>query len=353
MGGSIVRDDITLYLWSLAQTRLEWATTRFWEHIIRSFFAANKGWVLSSQQPPTDEDANLRRVELALDQWKGKAQPMRRVFFFEGKKHGASATEIDNVEVQIYDACMDHLLHSRREYMYAMTAIGTRARFWIVHVDDQYPTPWVPKGDHLGDKSEYIEAHSSEGSSIEAALRHMKSHGVMPPEEVETLRDDIADRIERAGRGAASHDITYSPHASASAPAQPYSYPVTYSPHASASGVPTGSAALPIRSAPSTKHVETLPDNLEFAFQVEVNVEEKENAEDDILHFYHGGMHYSRAEKLWKDGIVKVDGKLYECVYYKGVNTGKYFWTYSISDLELWEGQGKEKGRGKGKGKAR
>ena len=80
---SIVRTDLARHLWSQAQTSLEWATTRFWEHIIRAMFTVEDNWVVASQQPPTDDPQDPRRVELVVDEWTNKST--HRSFIFEAK----------------------------------------------------------------------------------------------------------------------------------------------------------------------------------------------------------------------------------------------------------------------------
>ncbi len=100
---SIVRTGLAHHLWSQAQTSLEWATTRFWEHIIRAMFAVEDDWVVASQQPPTDDPQDRRRVELVVDKWTNKS--IHRLFIFEAKKQNASQTEIQTLEYQAYGAC--------------------------------------------------------------------------------------------------------------------------------------------------------------------------------------------------------------------------------------------------------
>src|ERR1700710_2220561 len=138
---SIVRTPLARHLWSQAQKHLEWAATRFWEHIIRGEFPVEDNWIVASQQPPTDDPQDRRRVELVVDKWTDKST--HRPPTPEAKKHSASQSEIDILEHQAYEACITHLKYSGREQMYAMTVIGTLARLWVVYINDDYLIPWI------------------------------------------------------------------------------------------------------------------------------------------------------------------------------------------------------------------
>lgn len=215
---SIVRDDVTYFLWSQAQTKLEWATTKFWEHIIRPWYPAKEKWVIASQQPPTDKDVNLRRVELVVDKWIGTSQLMHRLFIFEAKKHSASVTEIDELEHQAYNASVAHLHYSSREQLYAMTVIGTRARLWVVDTVETYLIPWIPEDIGLSEKTEYIKAHSTGGHLIEDGFRYMKKHEEMPAKKLKALRKNLPSNIRPSAstshsdsrKGSAPHAASYS-----------------------------------------------------------------------------------------------------------------------------------------------
>lgn len=121
---------------------------------------------MASQQPHTNEPRDRRRVELTMDYWDISEKSLFRVFIWEAKKNKVSPSDIENLEYQAYESCLTHLKCIQRSHMYAITTIGTSARLWIVHVDEDYPIPWIPGGTGLADKSNYIEAHSSRGDEI-------------------------------------------------------------------------------------------------------------------------------------------------------------------------------------------
>jgi hypothetical protein len=55
-------------LWTAAQSRPEWATTKFWEYVFNHGAFTSRQWAVSSQQPPTDQEGDLRRVDLVVEQ---------------------------------------------------------------------------------------------------------------------------------------------------------------------------------------------------------------------------------------------------------------------------------------------
>jgi hypothetical protein len=125
-------------------------------------YPAADGWVVSSQQPPTSERGDRRRVETTVEVLQDSLQKL----VVEAKHHDASQDEIQEVEGQAYSGCMKYLKYSGRTAMYAMTAVGTRARLWTVHRNEDYLEPYVPNGFGLAKIAEYIEANSTEGYQI-------------------------------------------------------------------------------------------------------------------------------------------------------------------------------------------
>ncbi|KAL5331308.1 hypothetical protein ACEPPN_000838 [Leptodophora sp. 'Broadleaf-Isolate-01'] len=77
-----------------------------------------------------------------------------------------------------------------------MTTIGTMARLWIVHVDEDYPVPWVPGGVDMGDKSYYIDTHSTDDSKIADGWDYMKNHKSMSEAKVRKLREALHAAVE-------------------------------------------------------------------------------------------------------------------------------------------------------------
>jgi hypothetical protein len=123
---SLIIDQRTRELWNSAQTKPEWAATRFWEYVLRDQFFKGRDWALSSQQPPTDDSDDKRRTDLRIERWTSNG--WQTIAFFEAKKQRCTQTEVDELEYQAYNACMAHLQRFKREEMYAITTIGSAAR---------------------------------------------------------------------------------------------------------------------------------------------------------------------------------------------------------------------------------
>lgn len=244
---SIVRTATERALWEQAQTKPEWGTTRLWEHKVHKEFPAGEDWIVASQQPPTDEDGNLRRVDLVVDKWK-RENYTHRLFIFEAKKKSATLTEIDELEQQAYNACLAYLIYTDREHMYAMTVVGTMARLWIAHIgaDIHYLVPWIPAGDGLSRKEQYIEANSTDGYLIEEGFKYMKKYKEMPNRKLDKLCEAVAPKESTSEAQLSNiHSNDPSRH---SIPAEPSSsaapYKITYSPHSSVSGLASTTTTL-------------------------------------------------------------------------------------------------------------
>lgn len=373
---SIVRTSLEYHLWTKAQTNNEWATTRFWEHYIRGEYPCEDNWVVASQQPPTDDPEDLRRVELVVDKWTGEF--IHRLFIFEAKKKKANQSEIDELEHQAYEACLKHLKYTGRDQMYAMTVIGTGARLWVVHRDDDYLIPWIPMGTNLADKSSYIKAHSSDGSEIEAGWAYTKKNKQMSRSRLDRLRITVHTAVESnqpsandssANPGSGSSytvDTQYDVSAASAPRLDSYTIPIvqdssTYRVEGSdnpavnlesASGfgdIVSGDHSDDARiSNPSEEdspgqevgeHHTLVPEDAVF---VEVQVETKESGE--VYHFFIEKDHYRKESGDWEDGEVKYQGKIYPCVFCTWKKTGMNFWTWSLRDAIPYS-----KGKGKGK----
>ncbi|OAF57076.1 hypothetical protein VC83_05930 [Pseudogymnoascus destructans] len=101
---SLIINQRTRSLWETAQTRPEWAATRFWEYVLKGQFFIGDDWAISSQQPPTDDREDRRRVDLRIERWKSNRWQI--IALFEAKKQNCSQTEVDELEHQAYNACM-------------------------------------------------------------------------------------------------------------------------------------------------------------------------------------------------------------------------------------------------------
>ncbi len=153
--------------WADAQTKPEWATTRFWEYIFNKGPFADGRWTVSSQHPPTDEEGDLRRIDLVVER-KDDNDGSATLLFMEAKRANVSINQIDQVEYQAFTACCANLFATKRPAIWAMTCVGTMARLWAYKNGADYLTPFVPPGNDLSDKSAYLDYPNREREILEA-----------------------------------------------------------------------------------------------------------------------------------------------------------------------------------------
>lgn len=166
-------------LWRDAQEKPEWATTKFWEYFFKQNTFSGRHWSVASQQPPTYDDEDLRRVDLVVEQIYDDASSAA-LLFVEAKRAHVDRNEVENVEYQAFTACCANLYATRKYAVWAMTCVGTRVRLWVYKYGSDYLTPYFPLGDGLSEQSEYAEI-ANYGREIQGALEFIKKHPI-PPE---------------------------------------------------------------------------------------------------------------------------------------------------------------------------
>lgn len=344
---SIVNTPILKVLWKRANANPEAKTTAFWEAYINSEFPIKDNYAVASQQPPNDAPGNLRRVDLTVDKLINESL-LHRLFIFEAKKSSASQSEIDDLEIQGFEACVQHLRYTEREHMYAMTVIGTSARLWIAHIGEGYLTPWIPKGITLSYKAEYIPAHSNDGYRIAEGFKYIRKHPSMEDDKVAALRHRVVDRVEKARAGttkySSSPEISSSPLASPSntypnlrsgaslAPVSSYT-PIPH-PYLQAPSSSSQNSALPTRSLLSVEPAAaTTADSPPLHGPPDaVEVDCKYNKKEKTFSFTYGKKHYIRSGGDLKLGIALKRNQSYVCFVYQGSSTGLSFWFFSPFD---------------------
>ncbi|GAW23380.1 hypothetical protein ANO14919_129380 [Xylariales sp. No.14919] len=182
---SIVTDGRMQRLWTDAQQYPEWATTRLWEHIFNRVIFTESKWVVSSQQPPTHQAGDLRRVDLVVEEIDGHAQTVGTLLFVEAKRAAASPSDVMEVEYQAFTAACAYFVETGIERLWTMTCVGTRARLWIFDQKSNYLIPFVPPGDGLADIDEYLEI-STHGTTLVEGLKFCKDHMRPPSDLLET-----------------------------------------------------------------------------------------------------------------------------------------------------------------------
>jgi hypothetical protein len=135
--------------------------------------------VVSSQQPPTGEKWDRRRVENVIEILDRDHGSLQRLLIVEAKRQNVSKDMVTEVEYQAYEACQKYLNFSQRDRMYAMTLVGTAAKLWWADRHRDYLDPFVPaaiEDKQLSDLTTYIEANSAEGKELEEGLDKMKQN---------------------------------------------------------------------------------------------------------------------------------------------------------------------------------
>ena len=158
-----------------ANTYDEWATKRFWMYVLDKLVFTSPNWMVSSEQPPTRMHGNLRRVDLIVE----RLDEDITILFLEAKKHNAEVNDVADVEHQAFTACTEYLLNNNRRTVWAMTCVGTKARFWAQSLDTDYLTPVLPTDPHLGNIQSYID-YTRNRAEIHSQLEYIKENRIPP-----------------------------------------------------------------------------------------------------------------------------------------------------------------------------
>ncbi|KAI1192267.1 hypothetical protein F5B17DRAFT_5554 [Nemania serpens] len=174
-------------LWDDAQQHPEWATTRLWGYIFNRVVFTESNWIVSSQQPPTHQPGDLRRVDLVVEEIDTHAQTVGTLLFVQAKRANASSTDIEEVEYQAFTAACAYSIETKVKSLWIMTCVGSKARLWAFREETIYLIPFVPSGNGLSAIGEYLEI-STHGTTLIEALNFCKSH-MRPPGDLFDVRD--------------------------------------------------------------------------------------------------------------------------------------------------------------------
>jgi len=356
---SLVIDDRTRAHWEKAQTKPEWGATKFWEYVLKEQFFTGRDWSLSSQQPPTDESSDLRRMELRIEKWIGNQ--WYTIICYEAKKAKCTQTEIDELECQAYNACITHLNYTGRDQMYAITTIGTAARLWYITKTDDYLLPFVPVDTALAERSAYIEAHSTDAQQLRDGFNYVKENDKVSSKRLKVLRSDCSPRTFAAFMGEETRSstlgtpgmpavqLTYGSNQKSMesidsiASKQPYSYgpspissanPVTQPRSADTSMAETAEAEDEEMDDDDSEPVAAI--NADTPYVEATRKVVSHMLRDDEVFYCFGGRETTK--NSWKRSTILYGGKVMPCMLYTSSKGSKY-WTWSLP-------------KGKGKGKA-
>jgi hypothetical protein len=166
---SIITTPVLQSLWTDAQqVPLEWATTRFWEHIFNRIVFNRDPWVVSSQQPPLHDPGVAHRVDLVVERIDPATGGRGTVLFVELKRTSATQTELTECKLQAYTAGCEYFTGTGMARVWAMTCIGNQARLWIFYVNQGFLVPYFPTSHSKAVRAEYVESPDVESPDREA-----------------------------------------------------------------------------------------------------------------------------------------------------------------------------------------
>src|SRR4051794_4526235 len=79
-------------------SQYEYQTTRLWEYIFTKIIFKSDEWLVSSQQPPTPDVGDFRRIDLMVEKWGGNSHT--RLLYMEAKRANPTVDELVTVEYQ-------------------------------------------------------------------------------------------------------------------------------------------------------------------------------------------------------------------------------------------------------------
>ena len=136
---------------------------------------------MSSQQPPTHQPGELRRVDLVVEKMDSSATTVGTLPFLEAKRASASPSDIEEVEYRAFTAACAYYVETGIKHIWTMTCVGSSARLWIFSERSTYLIPFTPAGQGLAERSEYLEI-STHGRQIADGLEYIKKHMTPPGE---------------------------------------------------------------------------------------------------------------------------------------------------------------------------
>lgn len=141
---------------------------------------SSQQWIVSSQQPPTHQPGELRRVDLVVELDSGPNTRTGTLLFMEAKRASATPSDVIEVEYQAFTAACAHYLDGNLgNPIWAMTCIGSTARLWVFDWKAPYLIPYFPEDPGLAAREEYVEI-SERGTDLVRALNYIKAHPIPP-----------------------------------------------------------------------------------------------------------------------------------------------------------------------------
>ncbi|AEO62165.1 hypothetical protein MYCTH_2114022 [Thermothelomyces thermophilus ATCC 42464] len=160
----------------LCECRVKHVTTRLWEYIFNHVIFTDDKWVVSSQQPPTHQPGELRRVDLVVEKMDSSATTVGTLLCLEAKRANASPSDIQELEYQAFTAACVYYVETGIKHVWTMTCVGSSARLWIFSERSTYLIPFILAGQDLAERSKYLEIYTH-GREIADGLEYIRSPG--------------------------------------------------------------------------------------------------------------------------------------------------------------------------------
>jgi hypothetical protein len=98
-------------------------------------------WAVSSQQPPTPADGDLRRLDIIAENWDNHSHNFTRFLLAEGKHANPTPEELRMVEYQGSTGAVAYCESYGVDRAPVLTFAGRLARLWVYDRREDYLTP--------------------------------------------------------------------------------------------------------------------------------------------------------------------------------------------------------------------
>ncbi|GAB1309921.1 Type I restriction enzyme R protein N-terminal domain-containing protein [Madurella fahalii] len=129
-----------------------------------------------------DAQIHPERVDLVVEKMDSSATTVGTLLFLKAKRASASPSDFEELEYQAFTAACAYYVETGIRRIWMMTCVGSSARLWIFSESSTYLIPFIPAGQGLAERSEYLEI-STHGREIADGLEYIKKH-MTPPRQL-------------------------------------------------------------------------------------------------------------------------------------------------------------------------
>lgn len=158
-------------------------STRFFNYFFQKVvFRDEPTFWISSEQPPTDDTSDRRRVDLVVNYF-DQGYTARVLCFTEAKRGQSHGKAIEVNEEQLMHAASTYCETFQLPYVHVMSTYGAKARFFSYRLEED-SFQMMLAGDNalnVADKSEYLDPDTPKGASYwTRAFERMKRYPPTP-----------------------------------------------------------------------------------------------------------------------------------------------------------------------------